>query len=239
MPEFAVLLDRLLKAMTFDDIAKICGRSLVVRGAVRLSYHHLPPLGAFDHVSSITVAAWNFPDEWVELYQNSNYWMIDPIPRVALTMARPFWWSETSQLVDLTQEQRDYLKALRQQRLGDGLAVPVFGPRGRSGYVGIGFKDDVRQPSEVMVARMQAICQMGHQRYCQILIGDGVAPQLSDREREVLTWMAAGKSNAVIAEITSLSSYTVDTYVRRLYAKLTTNDRVTAVLRGAALGLIE
>jgi LuxR family transcriptional regulator/LuxR family quorum-sensing system transcriptional regulator CciR len=41
-----------------------------------------------------------------------------------------------------------------------------------------------------------------------------------------------------MAEILDLSPNTVDTYVRRIFRKLHVGDRVTAALRGLALGLI-
>lgn len=239
MPTIAMLIDRLSQAHCFDDVASVCARYLIRRGASRLSYHHRPPPGAYDHVGSLTVAAWNFPSDWVELYQRSDFWEIDPIPRLALIAAKPFWWSEISQLAELNARERGYLVALRRQRLGDGLAIPVFGPRGRDGYVAIGAPRRRHLWSDVAVGRLQIACQLGHQRYCQLLIGDDRPPKLSSREREVLTWMAAGKSNSVIGQILGVSAHTVDTYVRRLFQKLGTTDRVTAALRGHAIGLLD
>jgi len=42
----------------------------------------------------------------------------------------------------------------------------------------------------------------------------------------------------MIASRLNISSNTVDTYVRRCFGKLEVNDRVTAGLRGLALGLV-
>jgi DNA-binding CsgD family transcriptional regulator len=54
-----------------------------------------------------------------------------------------------------------------------------------------------------------------------------------------LHWITRGKSNAAIAEIFKLSIHTIDTYQRRLYAKLGATDRVTAAIVAISLGLIE
>ena len=238
MPITAILISKLAAARSVDAVIDTIAHFLVKRGAARLSYHHLPPLGAPDRDRSVGVASWNFPDDWVATYTTGNFWRIDPIPRLALTLARPFWWSEVSLLATLRPAERDYMTSLRRAHLGDGLAIPVFGPRGRDGYIGLGCPPGRRMFTPTEIARFQMACQLGHQRYCQILIGDGVAPRLSEREAEVLRWMTMGKSNGVIAEIEGLSSHTVDTYVRRIYAKLDVADRVSAVLRGAALGLV-
>ena len=52
-------------------------------------------------------------------------------------------------------------------------------------------------------------------------------------------WVAKGKSNSVIADIIGISPNTVDTYLRRIFEKLEVSDRVTAALRGLAIGLID
>ena len=50
--------------------------------------------------------------------------------------------------------------------------------------------------------------------------------------------MGRSKSSGDIATILDIGPATVDTYVRRLYAKLDVNDRISAVLKGVRFGLI-
>lgn len=56
-------------------------------------------------------------------------------------------------------------------------------------------------------------------------------PGLSDREREVLAALVAGRSKKQIAAGFGLSVHTVDTYVRRVYEKLRVSSRSAAVSR--------
>jgi DNA-binding NarL/FixJ family response regulator len=51
---------------------------------------------------------------------------------------------------------------------------------------------------------------------------------LTQREAEVLVWLAAGKSNRDIAEILGLSSRTIDKYLEQIYAKLGVENRTSA-----------
>lgn len=56
-----------------------------------------------------------------------------------------------------------------------------------------------------------------------------LSPRLSPREKEVLDLVASGLDDRQIADVLSISPYTVDTYIRRIFYKFKTNDRHTAI----------
>ena len=62
--------------------------------------------------------------------------------------------------------------------------------------------------------------------------------QLTGRQMDVLRHIAAGRSNAQIADAMYVSVNTVKTYVRTVFAKLDVSDRAEAVARGYEMGLI-
>ncbi|HYO39759.1 MAG TPA: response regulator transcription factor [Nocardioidaceae bacterium] len=61
--------------------------------------------------------------------------------------------------------------------------------------------------------------------------------QLSDREREVLALLGAGRSNTEIAGELFISMPTVKTHVRHIFAKLDLRDRAQAVVAARDAGL--
>jgi DNA-binding NarL/FixJ family response regulator len=64
------------------------------------------------------------------------------------------------------------------------------------------------------------------------------APDLTQRELQVLTGMAGGKSNAQIGRDLFLSEDTIKTHARRLFRKLEVGDRAEAVAAGFRHGLV-
>lgn len=67
---------------------------------------------------------------------------------------------------------------------------------------------------------------------------DGRAPELTEREMQVLQGMAAGMSNSQIGRELYLSEDTIKTHARRLFRKMGVNDRAQAVASGFRWGLV-
>ena len=73
------------------------------------------------------------------------------------------------------------------------------------------------------------------------LAGDAPAPgldALTDREREMLGWVATGRSNQEIAEELFLSPATVRTHISRAMGKLGARDRAQLVVFAVRAGLV-
>jgi DNA-binding CsgD family transcriptional regulator len=54
---------------------------------------------------------------------------------------------------------------------------------------------------------------------------------LTDREADVLLWIAAGKSNRDIADILGLSHRTVNKYLDQIYLKIGVENRASAAAK--------
>jgi DNA-binding CsgD family transcriptional regulator len=62
---------------------------------------------------------------------------------------------------------------------------------------------------------------------------------LNDREVEILTWVARGKTSAEIAQIISLTKRTVDFHIDNARGKLGAATRTEAVIKATTGRLIE
>ncbi|WFL78780.1 LuxR C-terminal-related transcriptional regulator [Altererythrobacter arenosus] len=183
---------------------------------------------------------WNvgFPKEW-EKHYNEKDRSADPLPTIALGRSSGFRWSDAPQLRDLTLAERQYLERLEEFGMGEGVAVLCAAPNARSGFVGVGLPADPEAIDEAMIRKVSVAAQLCFQRYCALVSGfSEELPDLSQRELDVIRWIGEGKSNAVIAEILGISKYSVDSYVKRIFAKLGVSDRTAAAVKAVALGLI-
>ncbi|SFI51110.1 helix-turn-helix transcriptional regulator [Albimonas pacifica] len=235
-------LERAETAGTVDEIWTAALELARGEGFVRLSYLHHDP--AAPQVSGLRFAS-GFDPEWIAAYQAEDLARVDPVPWTAMAETDPFRWSRAGALRPMTQAEHAFMERFRAAGGGDGVAIQAFGPRQRKGYVGLGHDgqdpqgDAEGRHAPERLRMLQAAFQAAHLCVCRLLDARlPPAPTLSVREREVLGWMAQGKSNPAIAGILGCSVHTVDTHVRRLFSKLDVRDRISCVVRAAGLGLV-
>lgn len=226
------LLSKVSSSETPSKLWSLLSATLAQHGISMASYH-LYDLGA----GSLQTVAYGHPKEFEKDYIQKKWGKVDPIHQYAVANGIPFRWRDIRKLAKLTEEQERFLFVAKEAGLRDGLAFGVFGPKLRNGFVGLGFGPGTPEPSDELATAFQLLCQAGHNRYCEI-VDESRNVKLSPRENETLKWMAVGKSNSDIATILSVSPHTVDTHVRRIYAKLDVSDRTTAAIKGLGTGVL-
>jgi len=69
-------------------------------------------------------------------------------------------------------------------------------------------------------------------------LGDNIVAPLTQRERQILTYIADGNTNKKIANILNISEQTIKNHVSAILRKLNANDRAHAVVLAMRRGLI-
>ncbi len=223
-----------------DDVTSVLRytRDVYVElGLKRISYHVTP---LFDEPTSMTTSVYShgFSKEWLELYEREDCRLNDPIPARVLRHGAMLTWQRAMEMGPNTPGNESYFARMREFGLIHGFGVPLFGQRGRDAYASFDFGKPIQDVPEGAIGMARSVAQAGHQRICRLIEDQGDLPALSEREVEVLTWTARGKSMSAIATILELSPETVKTYLKRVYGKLEVSDRVGASIKAIKLGLI-
>ena len=179
-----------------------------------------------------------FPKAWERQYRR-RLKRIDPLPDYGMDLMHVFRWGSVLKTIPLTAAQQRYRQLLDDMGMSDGLAIAVWGPGGRCGFIGFGQPRDEEAFSAQSYVGVGLTAQMSFNRYCSLLEDRTAGDiRLSPRELEILHWAARGKSKLDMATIIGISRATVDTYMRRVFHKFGTNDRTVACIRAHELGFI-
>lgn len=206
-------------------------------GGTNLSYQ---PETMFEGISYARsdIFAMGFSPEWVALYTDGGGKLNDPVPEYIMEKGRAMSWREALSNLTLNEAERKQLKVARDFGLHSAIGFPLWGPKGQNAFAAIIFEcpETVITPDVLHDEHMFLLA--GHWKILELTSAGTPPLTLSERESQVLTWIARGKSNSDVACILNISPETVATYTRRIYAKLECHDRVGAVVKALRLGLI-
>jgi len=157
-----------------------------------------------------------------------------PVTRHILETHEPFFWTKTSD-----KEGGLYRVVRAPQGPGiHGLQVPVFGPLGLEGAASLGGERIDASPQARLALQLIAEAAfLAARKLLELPPGDGIGA-LSDREREVLAWTAAGRRQVEIAATLGLSERTVENHLRRIRKRLgvaTTAQAIRVAIRNGEL----
>lgn len=204
-----------------------------------LVYHHLPPPGTLDYKENLLVKK-QFKSTEDKQLEFVNYIFDLKLRKGARAMNQAKYWSYSAAAAKdiLIENEAETVSNLAEPI--QAVTFPVHGPGGRNGCFSLVYTESNSVKMEQKVRILQWACQNAHQLFCKFyLLSSKTIPKLTERETEILSWVARGKSNSVIAQILGISPHTVNTYMRRLFLKLGTSDRTSVSLIGISNGLIE
>ncbi|GEO12927.1 helix-turn-helix transcriptional regulator [Microvirga aerophila] len=177
----------------------------------------------------------SWPGGWMERYSSQNYFEVDPVGQNVLATSSPFLWGDAPNQRDESLS-RPMLGEAAEFGLRDGFCVPIHGATGWQSAFSFAHDRKIdASPRELAAAHLLALTVYGRLR---ILHSEEphARTRLTPREREVLTWAAAGKSAWETSALLGISEATVITHLdntrRKLNAANTTHAVVVALQTG-------
>jgi len=177
-----------------------------------------------------------YPDDWQKTYLEKDYARLDPVLHAALTLNSGFTWENLKATSSYTQAQTRFMNEAIDAGLNNGIAVPM---RALKAVGGVGLAaTTAHDGAYAHLDLINALCTQFYLSYRRLYARPAPTFSLSPRETEVLTWIAAGKTDEEIAVILGISRNTVDTHLRSIFRKLDATNRVSAVVTGLTQGHI-
>jgi LuxR family transcriptional regulator, quorum-sensing system regulator BjaR1 len=179
-----------------------------------------------------------WPPGWTELYTRQNLVRDDPVVAHCFRSRAPFEWRDAPYDPLVHPQAREVMDRATDFRMNCGFCVPI--------HTAEGFQAVVTMAGECVDLggrAKPALHLMALYSYAKAveLSRPGKAPatnRLTNREREVLRWTAAGKTAWEISQILGIAESTVTAHVKAAAVKLDTPNRTATVVAALRRGEI-
>lgn len=182
-----------------------------------------------------------YPADWIDHYVSQRFHTIDPVIVEGRRRLAPFSWGATP--TDMTGEvcpaddrQRHIFNLASDFGIQRGLAIPIQGAGSDFAMLNVAMPPQEMAPETLHRLHIAGL----YFHIAMERLGRPEAPsiRLTEREKEVLTWLSIGKTFAEIGDILSISERTVIYHLEKAKTKLQATTRQYAVVKAVLLGLI-
>lgn len=168
----------------------------------------------------------DYPMEWMELYEKRKYILVDPIIKANFTQFTPLNWGDVYKQLP---PPKDFLRLSTEFTLESGYAYGAKNLKGTKGSI-FSFSGKTVEYNARSVAILSYIVPHLHQTLERVLRQRQTCScVLTEREKEILRWSAAGKSSWDISIILNISERTVYYHMSNIMQKLDAVNRSHAV----------
>jgi len=192
--------------------------------------HHVDVLAAGERA----IRLHNYPAQWADYYDAQALGVSDPVHRASHVTSVGFRWSQMPRMIPLTAHDRRILALGREQGIGDGFTVPANVPGEAHGSCSFASEAD-RPIQEAMLPIAQLAGAFAFEAARRLWSGRGKrdeeAPQLTDRQRDCVLWVARGKGDWEIARILGVSEETVARHIKQACERYGVNKRTLLAIR--------
>ena len=169
----------------------------------------------------------DFPEEFTKRWFDENLIMHDAITRYASKARNVFTWGQAKS--HSGKFGRKMLQDAQELNLMDGIGVPVVIPRMPIGLITMSHHNPDFSSKDLLKIELLSI-----HAYSQFLKISNILPSrgglaLTDRETEILHYVAAGRTNWEIGMILDISEETVRVHTKNIMKKLNASNRAHSV----------
>ena len=186
----------------------------------------------------------NIPAEVEKNYFENQAKPFDPVLKYTFNTMHPLWLSDAASLPFFKEGMAETFIKSSLDIVEDGLCIPIIGPNFIKGYIFAAYKhtkaprQKLFENGDIINWHLIGLSHLVHTRYCKLRMSTQIKVDLTKREMDVLQCLVAGKTNREIGQNLGISVNTVSSYLKNIFLKLKTTDRVTTALKAYSLNLI-
>lgn len=170
------------------------------------------------------------PNGFRDLYTHERFYAVNYIAAHARMAHEPFRFSDAPLAAGESPRQKRFRQALESFDMGQGIIVPIGRPTNMPACTWLAGRNPELHADAILAIQMISLFAASK---AQALSGHCTGFErpstLTQREREVLQWTAAGKSAWEIGEILGIAKRTVDEHAQTAGRKLNAVNRTQAV----------
>ncbi|MBN9049950.1 MAG: autoinducer binding domain-containing protein [Rhizobiales bacterium] len=229
--------ERLQRLTEYTEICRVISAELEWYGLNCVTVMSLPGPGRPDDDGFLMNTR---PMDYIANYKEKHHLAIDPVVTELKRTAVPYSWQDVREKRPLNRPEKRIIDEGRDFGMRDGLIVPIVSLTGEQAvFSPCGENPDLSQRAR---SALELVGIYSHQVLKRALLKErrdqAVHTPLTAREREVLQWVAIGKSDDEIGDLLNISALTVKSHVEASKRKLDAFRRTYAVVQAIRFGEI-
>jgi DNA-binding CsgD family transcriptional regulator len=188
-------------------------------------------LSAINEDAEPLIIAHTWSEEWGNRYRSQKYLWKDPVTHFSYAHHKPFTWGEARAGSRRTRAALQIDSEAKSLGMVDGIGFPMSDAAAAQAVVSLSADHPVDLKAGHRIL-LQMICICCETRAIEIIGAHATPiPSLTEREKEVLRWIAGGKTVADTSDILSTSERTIEAHLAHARAKLGAGNTTQAVAK--------
>lgn len=225
-------LDFVDRCSNHDDVHSLLTDFRQVVASLGFKHFMITGLPSYGEDVETLIIANHWPAEWTDRYRTNRYFKDDPVSLWSFARSTPFTWAEAQAGTPETARTRQIKEEAKDMGMVDGIGFPMFDPANWQSVVSLAADAPViltkKEAGVIYLASVMAQSQAVELSRTT----RNAHQELTVREKDVLTWMAHGKSLWEAAMILGISEATVKIHLAAIRTKLGATNTTHAVARG-------
>lgn len=213
-------------------------RTLIISSVAQYGFEHVSVMAAETKInrgsSAERTLLSSWPRAWFDRYHSESFVRHDPVAAKSRTAIQTFRWSEA---IPQSKQAKAIMDAARDDhRLKHGLCVPIRNFEGY--YAAVSFAGEQVDQSDAGKFFAELVAIYAFKRLSMLTNCPAKHQLLTCRQREIMTWVAAGKTAWDVSVILNLSVNTVNKTIVNAMERLDVRTRAQAIAEAIRRGEI-